>query len=475
MNRIATANNLKRCLPSVNSVLQEMADAIHLRGHSEVSKVVGICSDGLRQDITQGANLEISINRIKAASIEHLEEKNQPSLKPVINLTGTVLHTNLGRAVLLQEALDAVARVAGAPSNLEFDLTQGARGERDSHIEGLICELTGAEAVTVVNNNAAAVLLTFNNNAAAVLLSLNTLASQREVPVSRGELVEIGGSFRIPEVMLGSGCQLVEIGATNRPHLKDYAGAIGDNTALLLKAHISAYRIEGFTESVSESDLAELAQKRQLLLVANLGSGSLIDFAALGLLHEATAAESIANGVDIITFSGDKLSGGPQCGIIAGGKELVDQIRKNPLKRALRLDRMTLAALAEVLKLYRDPVSLINKLPILHYLTRPLADMQQQAQRLVPEVQAALSKTFQVASKTGYSQIGSGALPIETLESIVLSIAPNDGAIRELSEALRALPCSIIGRIHKGELLLDLRCLDDEDNFLQQLQLLAGA
>ena len=464
MNRIATANNLKRCLPSVNSVLQEMADAIHLRGHSEVSKVVGICSDGLRQDITQGANLEISINRIKAASIEHLEEKNQPSLKPVINLTGTVLHTNLGRAVLLQEALDAVARVAGAPSNLEFDLTQGARGERDSHIEGLICELTGAEAVTVVNNNAAAVLLT-----------LNTLASQREVPVSRGELVEIGGSFRIPEVMLGSGCQLVEIGATNRPHLKDYAGAIGDNTALLLKAHISAYRIEGFTESVSESDLAELAQKRQLPLVANLGSGSLIDFAALGLLHEATAAESIANGVDIITFSGDKLSGGPQSGIIAGGKELVDQIRKNPLKRALRLDRMTLAALAEVLKLYRDPVSLINKLPILHYLTRPLADMQQQAQRLVPEVQAALSKTFQVASKTGYSQIGSGALPIETLESIVLSLAPNDGAIRELSEALRALPCPIIGRIHKGELLLDLCCLDDEDNFLQQLQLLAGA
>ena len=467
MNRIATANNLKRRLPSVNSVLQEMADAIHLRGHSEVSKVVGICIDGLRQDITQGANPEISIDRIKAASIEHLEKKNQPSLKPVINLTGTVLHTNLGRAVLPQEALDAVVRVAGAPSNLEFDLAQGGRGERDSHIEGLICELTGAEAATVVNNNAAAVLLT-----------LNTLASQREVPVSRGELVEIGGSFRIPEVMLGSGCQLVEIGATNRTHLKDYAGAIGDNTALLLKVHTSNYRIEGFTESVSESDLAELAQQHQLPLVADLGSGSLIDFAALGLPHEATAAKSIANGVDIITFSGDKLLGGPQCGIIAGRKELVDQIRKNPLKRALRLDKMTLAALAEVLKLYRDPVSLINKLPTLHYLTRPLADMQQQAQRLVPEVQAALSNTFHVASKTGYSQIGSGALPIETLESIVLSIAPtapNDSDIRELSEALRALPCPIIGRIHKGELLLDLRCLDDEDNFLQQLQLLAGA
>ena len=467
MNRIETANNLKRRLPSVNSVLQEMADAIHSRGHSEVSKVVGTTIDGLRHQITQGANPAISIDRIRAATIEQLEQKNQPSLKPVINLTGTVLHTNLGRAVLPQEALEAVVRVAGAPSNLEFDLVQGGRGERDSHIEALICELTGAEAATVVNNNAAAVLLT-----------LNTLANNREVPVSRGELVEIGGSFRIPEVMQGSGCQLVEIGATNRTHLKDYAAAIGDNTALLLKVHTSNYRIEGFTDSVSEPDLAELALQHKLPLVADLGSGSLIDFAALGLPQEPTAAESIANGVDISTFSGDKLLGGPQCGIIAGRKELVEQMRKNPLKRALRLDKMTLAALAEVLKLYRDPVSLINKLPTLRYLTRPLADMQDQAQRLVPAVQEALSKSFLVGSKTSYSQIGSGALPIETLESIVLYIAPlepNDSIVRALSEALRALPCPIIGRIHKGELLLDLRCLDNEANFLQQLQLLAGA
>jgi L-seryl-tRNA(Ser) seleniumtransferase len=467
MNRIETANNLKRRLPSVNSVLQEMADAIHSRGHSEVSKVVGTTIDGLRHQITQGANPAISIDRIRAATIEQLEQKNQPSLKPVINLTGTVLHTNLGRAVLPQEALEALVRVAGAPSNLEFDLVQGGRGERDSHIEALICELTGAEAATVVNNNAAAVLLT-----------LNTLANNREVPVSRGELVEIGGSFRIPEVMQGSGCQLVEIGATNRTHLKDYAAAIGENTALLLKVHTSNYRIEGFTDSVSEPDLAELALQHKLPLVADLGSGSLIDFAALGLPQEPTAAESIANGVDIITFSGDKLLGGPQCGIIAGRKELVEQMRKNPLKRALRLDKMTLAALAEVLKLYRDPVSLINKLPTLRYLTRPLADMQDQAQRLVPAVQEALSKSFLVGSKTSYSQIGSGALPIETLESIVLYIAPlepNDSIVRALSEALRALPCPIIGRIHKGELLLDLRCLDNEANFLQQLQLLAGA
>ena len=464
MNQIEAVNNLKRRLPSVNAVLREMGDAIRLRGHSEVSKAASITIDELRHQIGQGANPLISIDGIKTATIQHLDAKSQPSLKPVMNLTGTVLHTNLGRAVLPQEALDAVLTVAGAPSNLEYDLVHGGRGERDSHIERLICELTGAEAATVVNNNAAAVLLT-----------LNTLANHREVPVSRGELVEIGGSFRIPEVMQGSGCRLVEIGATNRTHLKDYAAAIGENTALLLKVHTSNYKIEGFTDSVSEHDLAELAQQHELPLVADLGSGSLINFAVLGLPHEPTAAESIANGVDIITFSGDKLLGGPQCGIIAGRKDLVEKMRNNPLKRALRLDKMTIAALAEVLTLYLDPSSLVKKLPTLRYLTRPLTDMQQQAERLVPLVQAAVPNRFHVGSKASYSQIGSGALPVDTLDSMVLYLAPLepcDSAVRELSAALRALPHPIIGRIHKGELLLDLRCLDDEDRFLQQLQLL---
>ena len=278
--------------------------------------------------------------------------------------------------------------------------------------------------------------------------------------------------------MQGSGCRLVEIGATNRTHLKDYAAAIGENTALLLKVHTSNYKIEGFTDSVSEHDLAELAQQHELPLVADLGSGSLINFAVLGLPHEPTAAESIANGVDIITFSGDKLLGGPQCGIIAGRKDLVEKMRNNPLKRALRLDKMTIAALAEVLKLYLDPVSLVKKLPTLRYLTRSVADMQQQAERLVPLVQAAVPNHFHVGSKASYSQIGSGALPVDTLDSMVLYLAPLepcDSAVRELSAALRALPHPIIGRIHKGELLLDLRCLDDEESFLQQLQLLLRA
>ena len=464
MNQTDTANQLKRRLPSVDAVLKQLSDLIDLNGREAVSKVVRAELGRLRQEIDSGGRPAITTEAIKATLAYQLAEKNQPSLKPVMNLTGTVLHTNLGRAVLPQAAIDAVINVASAPSNLEFDLTSAGRGERDSHVEALICELTGAEAATFVNNNAA-----------AVLLVLNTLANKKQVPVSRGELVEIGGSFRIPEVMQGSGCELVEIGATNRTHLKDYAHAIGDETALLLKVHTSNYRIEGFTQSVPEHQLADLAHQHQLPLVVDLGSGSLVDFSTLGLPDEPAAAKSLANGVDVITFSGDKLLGGPQCGIIAGRKVLIDRMRKNPLKRALRLDKMTLAALSEVLKLYRDPVSLLNKLPTLRYLTRSLTEMQQQAQRLVPELQQVLGNNYQVASKPSHSQIGSGALPVETLESIAITIAaikPGDSALRKLSSALRALPCPVIGRTQKGEILLDLRCMDDENKFVQQLRLL---
>jgi L-seryl-tRNA(Ser) seleniumtransferase len=465
MKPLDTANILKRNLPSVDAVLQHVAGLVELRGHAVVSQAIRDELDHLRRAIDAGELPTITIEEIKARLSQQLEEKNQPSLKAVMNLTGTVLHTNLGRAVLPQEAIDAVVTVAGAASNLEFDLDTAARGERDSHVEALICELTGAEAATFVNNNAA-----------AVLLVLNTLANNKEVPVSRGELVEIGGSFRIPEVMQGSGCQLVEIGATNRTHLKDYARAIGDNTALLLKVHTSNYRIEGFTHSVSEQELAQLAHQHQLPLVVDLGSGSMIDFGKLGLPAEPTAADAIENGVDIITFSGDKLLGGPQCGIVAGRKALIDQMRNNPLKRALRLDKMTLAALSEVLKLYRDPLGVLQKLPTLRYLTRSLADMQAQAERLIPPLQAALADTYRVGSKRSYSQIGSGALPVETLESIAIFITPVvpcDSALRDLSAALRALPHPVVGRTRKGELLLDLRCMDNEALFIQQLHCLS--
>ena len=390
-----------------------------------------------------------------------LKAGNAPTLRTVINLTGTVLHSNLGRASLPQEAIDAVARVAGAPSNLEYDLELGRRGDRESHIESMLCELTGAEAATAVNNNAA-----------AVLLVLNTLAMNQQVPVSRGELVEIGGSFRIPEVMQRSNCTLVEIGSTNRTHLDDYRDAINATTALLMKVHTSNYCLQGFTHAVAEQDLAKLAHERGLPFVIDLGSGSLIDFAKLGLPEEPTVASVLASGADIVTFSGDKLLGGPQCGFIVGRAEFVDRIRKNPLKRALRLDKMTLAAIAEVLKLYRNPATLCERLPTLRLLTRAPADIRSQAERLCGAVQAALPEGYTVNVNDCQSQIGSGALPVETLPSAALCISSSQGddlSLRSLASALRKLPRPVIGRIHKSAVWLDLRCLEDDAELLDQL------
>ncbi|MGB1141837.1 MAG: L-seryl-tRNA(Sec) selenium transferase, partial [Halioglobus sp.] len=302
-----------------------------------------------------------------------------------------------------------------------------------------------------------------NNNAAAVLLVLNTLALGRSVPVSRGELVEIGGSFRIPEVMSRSGCTLVEIGATNRTHLKDYRNAIDNQTALLMKVHTSNYRVEGFTAQVEEPELAALAHEHALPFVIDLGSGNLVDFRMLGLPDEPTAAEALANGADLVTFSGDKLLGGPQAGLIAGRADLVAQVKKNPLKRALRLDKMTLAALAEVLKLYRDTDLLVQKLPTLRLLTRKAEDIRKQAESLLDGVAAALAPNYRVSVDNCLSQIGSGSLPVESLPSAALTIQPiseEDSELRALAQRLRELPLPVIGRMHKGALWLDLRCLE---------------
>jgi L-seryl-tRNA(Ser) seleniumtransferase len=467
-------NDLIRQLPSVDAVLLAGKEMVAEYGHLEVTEKIRVALDTVREQILVGDIQETSsehiTSQVLAAVQSSLEAQSASTLIAVFNLTGTILHTNLGRALLPDSAVQAVARVAASPVNLEYDLEAGQRGERDTHAEALVCQLTGAEAATFVNNNAA-----------AVLLVLNTLAQNREVPVSRGELVEIGGSFRIPEVMERSGCKLVEVGATNRTHLKDYKKAINSNTAMLLKVHTSNYRIEGFTAEVSEFELAELAHQVELPFVIDMGSGCLLDLTAYGLPAEQTAAQAIECGADIITFSGDKLLGGPQCGIIAGKKTLVEAIRSNPLKRALRLDKMTLAALVEVLKLYRNPDALVQALPTLRAFTRPLEDIQEVADRLASALDKALPEQFVITTETGTCQAGSGALPLESLSSIAVVISSSeqdDESIRRLEQAFRNLPCPVIGRINKGRLLLDMRCLEagvQEKEFIVQLATLAAS
>ncbi len=432
-------------------------------GHDAVTSSARAHLKALRAAIESGESVALDLSIIQQTIRDGLTDASQPALKSVFNLTGIVLHSNLGRANLADAAIDAMNRVAGGANNLEYDLERGQRGDRDSHIESLICELTGAEAATVVNNNAAAVLLT-----------LNTLALGKKVPVSRGELVEIGGSFRVPDIMGRSGCSLVEVGTTNRTHLKDYANAIDADTALLMRVHTSNYRIEGFTNTVPEPELAALAEQSKIPFVVDMGCGNLIDLKALGLPHEATARQTLEQGAHLVLFSGDKLLGGPQAGVIAGRSDLVASIKQNPLKRALRLDKVTLAALEATLQLYRNPDKLASTLPTLRLLTRTEADIREQAHRLAPNVTAKLGDQYRVETASVSSQIGSGALPVEVLPSAALSIKAVNGGdepLRSLAERLRQLPKPVIGRLHNGAVLLDLRCLEPihEEAFIEQL------
>lgn len=432
-------------------------------GRQSVVTTLRSILDQMRLNFQNGVTVEIDDLGLIDACQKQLKISQQSTIKSIFNLTGTVLHTNLGRALLPQEAITAITDAMRNPCNLEYDLESGGRGDRDDLVVNLLRELTGAEDATIVNNNAAAVLLT-----------LNSLGLRKEVIVSRGELVEIGGAFRVPDIMARAGAKLKEVGTTNRTHLKDFAEAISPRTAMLMKIHWSNYAISGFTAVVAETDLADLAHQHQLPYVVDLGSGTLTDLAKFNLPHETTVQETLVNGADLVLFSGDKLLGGPQAGIIVGRRDLIQKIKKNPLKRCLRVGKMTLAALEAVLRLYRDPNRLAERLTTLRLLTRPVSEMQDLAMRLQPLLMAQLHEHFDVSVMAMQGQIGSGALPVDLLPSMGLRIQPlkNKGAgelLKRLQKLLRQLPMPVIGYVKDGALHLDMRCLEDEAAFVQQI------
>ncbi len=449
----------RRRLPSVDEILRDAGCAALIETYGRTS-----VTNAVRADLAEAraAGATVAVPALVSRAAARLERDNAPSLKPVFNLTGTVLHTNLGRARLAEAAIEAATRAMREAVALEFDVGGGKRGERDDHLRGLLCELTGAEDATVVNNNAAAVLIT-----------LNTLARGKRAIVSRGELIEIGGAFRMPDIMARAGTKLVEVGTTNRTHAKDYVAALEESAGLVLKVHTSNYRIEGFTKEVSARELAAIARERNTPLVNDLGSGVLVDLSRHGLKREPTVAEAVAEGADLVTFSGDKLLGGPQAGFIVGRKDLIARINKNPMKRALRVDKIRIAALEATLKLYRDPDRLAQSLPTLISLSRTREQIEAQARSLAPRVQDRVGAGFVVDVAACASEVGSGASPVETIASAGLCIRARDArgqrALIALSNALRALPWPVVGRIVDGALILDLRCLNDDEAFVANL------
>lgn len=446
---------LLRALPSIDLCLRIAVHDERLRylGRDYLRKLARTAQHEFRAAAESGA-LNVGATRDQmlgqiVGRILALAKADEPKLRPVINATGVVLHTNLGRALLSESAVEAVAMAARSAINLEYDLASGARGDRDSVVESELCELTGAEAATVVNNNAAAVLLT-----------LNTLAAGHEVIVSRGELIEIGGSFRLPDVMTRSGARLREVGTTNRTHRRDYEQAIGPETALVLKVHPSNYRILGFTHEVGVAELVEIGRARGIEVIEDLGSGALIDLSLPGLPREPVVSESVAAGAGIVTFSGDKLLGGPQAGIMVGRGELIEQLRANPLKRALRCDKLTLAALEATLRLYlRGDIA--NELPTLRVLRRSLGEIEVAAIRARDILRQRLPNEFQLEIVDAYSEIGSGSLPTAELKSRAIRITHPTLTAGPIAAMFRHARPSVIGRIREDAFFLDLRSIED--------------
>ncbi|MDP9108878.1 MAG: L-seryl-tRNA(Sec) selenium transferase [Pseudomonadota bacterium] len=460
-------------LPSVDRILNNppAQQAIASHGRAVVKRAAQQSLDAIRQQLAAGVK-PLYARDLDCAFDTALTALTRSALQRVFNLTGTVIHTNLGRSPLPEAAVDALIQAARYPVTIEYDLAQGSRGERDHITEQLICELTGAEAATVVNNNAA-----------AVLLALTALAGGKDVLVSRGELVEIGGSFRIPDIMQAAGCRLVEVGTTNRTHLADYENAISERSAMIARIHTSNFAVVGFTASPSEAALAELAHRHARLLMVDLGSGALLPFEQFGLPHEPLPQQALRDGADVVTFSGDKLLGGPQCGVIVGNSALIERLRRHPLKRVLRCDKLIVSAFEAVLRLYRryqdTPQQLTEHLPVLRLLTRPPAQIRLVGERCLPALQQAFGAAATVTLMPALSQIGSGSLPVDRLDSWAAVITPagkrSGRSVDAIETRLRALPIPVIGRIRDGAVWLDLRTLEDEAGFLHQLHCLAPA
>jgi L-seryl-tRNA(Ser) seleniumtransferase len=448
------AHDRFRTLPSVSRLLAHpRAEPLLIRFNREY--VVQGC-----RDILDELRSALSDGHVDAAALEddailatleaRLAGSAEATLQRVVNATGTVLHTNLGRALLAQTAIDAVVQAASHPSNLEYDLAQGDRGQREMAVESLLMDLTGAEAATVVNNNAA-----------AVLLALNTLASGKEVIVSRGELIEIGGAFRIPDIMARSGAILKEVGTTNRTHVADYENAITDRTTLLLKVHTSNYRVVGFVADVGLAELVAIGRRRGIPVMEDLGSGALVDLSRYNLPKEPVVAERIALGADLVTFSGDKVLGGPQAGVVVGRTALVKQMAANPLHRAVRCGKLTIAALEATLRLYRESACIAHVIPTLRMFTRPLTDIENVAQRALPALASALGAGFRVSVQDSTSQIGSGALPTKEISTKVIAIEHDFMGPHRIAGRFRQARPPIIGRIADDKFLLDARTIFD--------------
>lgn len=410
--------------------------------------------DAARRMVLDGDPGAAARDRVVRDAMMRIGRMESPSLRPVVNATGVIVHTNLGRSLLPEKALAAMTSVARGYSNLEYNLEKGKRGSRYSHVEHILCQLTDAEAALVVNNNAA-----------AVLLCLETLARDMEVIVSRGELVEIGGSFRIPDVMTRSGAILREVGATNRTHIRDYRDAINRNTALLMKVHQSNFAVVGFTSAVSIAELSKLASKHGLHVFEDLGSGTLVDFSRYGLQHEPTVQESLAAGADLVSFSGDKLLGGPQAGIIVGNRDLVDRIKMNPVNRAVRIDKLTLVALEQVLRLYRDPSRVVEEIPTLRMMCAEIRQLKKRAGRLASVLGKCGLHGIEIKTCNTVSKAGGGALPLQELESAAVTIngTGDEFSAAAIEEALRKNEPPVIVRVEHGRLLMDVRTLKDSE------------